>query len=98
MTTVHDVIKKPILSEKSLDSVGNKKYVFEVDVNANKIQIKDAVQKLFDGVKVESVHTVNCKGTFKRQGKGSGYTNKYKKAYVQLKADSKGIPFFDSLN
>jgi large subunit ribosomal protein L23 len=96
--TVHDIIRRPIMSEKSLGSVSDKKYVFEVAVNATKIQIRDAVQRMFDGVKVKSVHTVNCKGKFKRQGKSSGYTSDFKKAYVQLDGASKSIAFFDSLN
>lgn len=93
-----DVIKKPILSEKSLSEVNNKKYIFEVDIKATKTQIKAAVEELFDGTKVKSVHTINVLGKFKRQGKSSGYTSDYKKAIVQLTEQSKNIPFFDSLN
>ena len=86
------------MSEKSLVEIENKKYVFEVDLHATKNQIRDAVHQLFDGTKVESVHTVKSKGKFKRQGKSSGYTSVTKKAYVQLKPESNKIPFFDSLN
>lgn len=86
------------MSEKSLGSVETKKYVFEVDKNATKFQIKNAVQEVFEGTKVQSVHTVTCKGKFKRQGRTAGYTSEYKKAYVQLTSTSKNIPFFDSLN
>ena len=68
-----------------------------VKKSANKIQIKQAVEKLF-GVKVESVNTLNCKGKLKRMGRNEGYTPDYKKAVVQLKADSKTIEFFDSLS
>lgn len=96
--TAHDIIIKPLLSEKSLQGVEQKKYVFVVDNRATKIQIADAVEELFDGAKVDYVHTVKCKGKYKKQGRFAGYTSTFKKAYVQLKADSKGIAFFDSLN
>ncbi|MDR3021152.1 MAG: 50S ribosomal protein L23 [Clostridiales bacterium] len=96
--TAHDVIKRPILSEKSLVGVENKKYVFEVDLHSTKLQIRAAVEELFDGAKVESVHTVRVSGKYKRQGKNSGYTSDYKKAIVQLTKKSKSITFFDSLN
>jgi large subunit ribosomal protein L23 len=96
--TAHDIIKRPILSEKSLSAVNEKKYVFEVDIRATKTEIRAAVEQLFDGTKVHSVHTVRVSGKFKRQGKSSGYTSDYKKAIVQLSINSKNIPFFDSLN
>ena len=80
-----------------LHGIADKKYSFIVAKSANKIEIKQAVEKLF-GVKVESVNTVNCKGKLKRMGRTSGYTPDYKKAVVQLKADSKTIEFFDSLS
>jgi len=96
--TAHDIIIRPLLSEKSLQGVEQKKYVFVVDNRATKIQIASAVEELFDGAKVAFVHTIRCKGKYKRQGRYAGYTSSFKKAYVQLKADSKSIAFFDSLN
>ncbi len=92
-----DIILRPILTEKSYADIANKKYVFEVAKKANKTQIKFAVEELF-GVKVDKVNTINCKGKLKRMGRNEGYTPAYKKAIVQLKADSKGIEFFDSLS
>ena len=93
----HDIIIRPIISEKSLADVQSKKYVFEVAKNANKTQIKQAVEEVFK-VKVESVHVSNVYGKIKRQGKHEGLTGSYKKAIVQLTADSKTIEFFDSLS
>lgn len=92
-----DIILKPVLTEKGYDGIADKKYTFIVKKSANKVQIKLAVEKLF-GVNVESVNTVNCKGKLKRVGRNEGYTPDYKKAIVQLKADSKTIEFFNSLS
>lgn len=92
-----DVIIKPHLSEKTYAEIANKKYCFQVQKTANKIEIKDAVEKLF-GVKVARVNTVNLEGKYKRQGKYEGYTSDFKKAYVQLTKDSKPIEFFESLS
>lgn len=92
-----DIIIKPLLTEKGYDGIADKKYTFIVAKSANKTQIKLAVEKLF-GVQVASVNTVNCKGKLKRMGRNEGYTPDYKKAVVQLKADSKSIEFFDSLS
>ena len=92
-----DIILKPLLTEKGYDGIADKKYTCIVKKSANKTQIKAAVEKLFD-VKVESVNTVNCKGKKKRMGRNEGYTPDYKKAIVQLKADSKAIEFFNSLS
>ncbi len=92
-----DIIIKPLLTEKGYDGIADKKYTFIVAKSANKSQIKDAVEKLFK-VDVKSVNTVNCKGKLKRMGRNEGYTPDYKKAVVQLKADSKTIEFFDSLS
>ena len=91
-----DIILKPVLSEKAYDGIATKKYTFFVKKSANKTEIKLAVEKLF-GVKVESVNTVNCKGKLKRMGRNEGYRPDRKKAIVQLKEDSKGIEFFESL-
>lgn len=92
-----DIIIRPLLTEKGYDGIADKKYTFIVAKSANKTQIKLAVEKLF-GVQVESVNTANCKGKLKRMGRNQGYTPDYKKAVVQLKADSKTIEFFDSLS
>ena len=92
-----DIIIKPLLTEKGYDGIVDKKYTFIVAKSANKTAIKLAVEKLF-GVQVASVNTVNCKGKLKRMGRNEGYTPDYKKAIVQLKADSKTIEFFDSLS
>ncbi len=95
--TNHDIIRRPILSEKSYQDIANKKYTFEVAKEANKTQIKKAVEEIFK-VKVESVNISNVYGKIKRQGKHEGLTGSYKKAIVQLTADSKTIEFFDSLS
>ena len=92
-----DIIIKPLLTEKGYDGIADKKYSFVVAKSANKTEIKLAVEKLF-GVQVESVNTVNCKGKLKRMGRNAGFTPDYKKAIVQLKADSKAIEFFASLS
>jgi len=92
----YDIIKKPLLSEKSYSAIQAKRYVFIVDPRATKTQIKSAVEEIFK-VKVDKVNTANIKGKLKRQGKHQGYTPAYKKAYVQLKAGEKPIEFFESL-
>lgn len=90
-----DIIKRPVITESSADIMADKKYTFEVDVRANKTQIKDAVEEIFD-VKVDKVNVMNYKGKFKRMGKHAGYTNKRRKAIVKLTADSKEIEFFEA--
>lgn len=97
MKSVYDIIKKPVLTEKSYDQFASKTYTFEVEKTANKIEIKKAVEEIF-GVEVESVHTINSDGKMRRQGKSSGRTPSSKKAYVKLKENSKGIEFFDSIS
>ena len=92
----YDINKKPLLSEKSYDGIPSKKYVFVVDDRADKLQIKAAVEQIFD-VKVDKVNVVNVRGKYKRQGRTEGYTSKFKKAYVKLTNDSKAIEFFESL-
>lgn len=92
----YDIIKKPLLTEKSYDGIPSKKYVFVVDQRADKTQIKNAVEQIF-GVKVAKVNVVNVAGKYKRQGRTEGYTSSFKKAYVMLAEDSKTIEFFDSL-
>ena len=92
-----DIIISPILTEKSYQDIANKKYVFRVAKTANKTEIKNAVESIFE-VSVESVHTINCRGKKKRMGRYEGFTPAYKKAIVQLKQDSKAIAFFESLS
>ena len=91
-----DVILKPVLTEKGYDGIADKRYTFYVKNTANKIEIRNAVEKLF-GVKVAKVNTINCKGRLKRMGRNEGYTPDRKKAVVILKEDSKPIEFFNSL-
>lgn len=93
----HDIIIRPVLSEKSYQDIANKKYTFEVAKSANKTQIKKAIEEIFK-VKVESVNITNVYGKIKRQGRHEGLTGSYKKAIVQLTSDSKSIEFFDSLS
>lgn len=93
----YDVILKPVLTEKSMADTAEKKYTFLVHPEANKIQIREAVEKMFDGVKVESVHTMNMDGKNKRRGMVTGKTAKTKKAIVKLTADSKEIELYAGL-
>ena len=99
MKNAHDVILRPVLTEKAYDGIVDKKYVFEVAIGANKTEIKLALEEIFkeDGVKVEKVNTMRTLGKIKRQGKYSGRTPEIKKAYVTLKKDSKPIPFFEGM-
>lgn len=96
MKNPHDILIKPVLTEKSYDYLPSKVYTFIVDKRANKTEIRQAVEAVF-GVKVDSVHTVNKLGKIKRQGATQGRRASTKKAYVKLKKDSKGIEFFDSM-
>ena len=93
----HDIIIRPVLTEKSNDGVNAKRYVFMVDPRSDKTQIKAAVEQAFD-VKVESVNVINVRGKYKRQGRTGGYTSKGQKAYVTLDPSSKAIPFFETLS
>ena len=88
-----DVIKRPIITEASMLATDEKKYTFEVDVHANKIQVRQAVEEIF-GVKVEKVNILNVRAKFKRVGRYAGYTNKRRKAIVKLTKDSKDIQIF----
>ena len=93
----YDVILKPIVTEKSMNAMGEKKYTFMVHPEANKSQIKEAVEKLFEGTKVKSVNTMNMDGKNKRRGMVVGKTAKSKKAIVALTEDSKDIEIFEGL-
>ncbi|EGL82013.1 Ribosomal protein L25/L23 [Caldalkalibacillus thermarum TA2.A1] len=94
MKDPRDIIKRPIITERSTDLMEQKKYVFEVDVKANKTEIKKAVEQIFD-VKVVKVNTINMKKKPKRFGRFSGFTPRRKKAIVQLSEDSKPLEFFE---
>ena len=93
----YDVILKPVITEKSMAGMGDKKYTFLVHTQANKSQIKEAVEKMFEGTKVARVNTMNLDGRKKRRGMVYGKTSKTKKAIVQLTEDSKDIEIFSGL-
>ena len=93
----YDIILKPIQTEKALQDIADKRYAFYVHPEANKFQIKTAVERMFDGTKVARVNTVNCRPKKKRRGMVYGQTAKRKKAYVTLTADSKEINLFTGL-
>ena len=93
----YDIIKRPVITEQSMENVADKKYVFMVDINANKTEIKAAVEEIF-GVKVAKVNTVRMQGKLKRTGSyPAGRRAAYKKAIVTLTADSKTIEFFEGM-
>ena len=96
MKNPHDIIIEPVLTEKSYDAMQEKKYTFIVDKNANKTEIKKAVEAIF-GVKVEKVNTVRMQGKKKRLGVHVGRRPSFKKAYVSLTEDSKEIEFFEGM-
>lgn len=89
----HDIIIRPIITEKSMQLAEDKKYTFVVVKTANKIQIRKAIEEIF-GVEVEKVHTMNYRGKMKRMGRNVGRTASFKKAIVKLKDSSKTIEFF----
>ncbi len=95
----YDVIRKPVVTEKSMDMMADKKYTFLVHPDATKTQIKEAVEKMFSGTKVKEVNTMNCDGKKKRT-RGAytyGRTSKSKKAVVTLTEDSADIELFEGL-
>ncbi|ASA97300.1 MULTISPECIES: 50S ribosomal protein L23 [Anoxybacillus] len=94
MKDPRDIIKRPVITERSTELMGEKKYTFEVDVKANKTEVKDAIEAIF-GVKVAKVNIMNYKGKFKRVGRYSGLTNRRRKAIVTLTPDSKEIELFE---
>ncbi len=93
----HDIIIRPVLTEKSYDGIPNKTYTFEVAKKANKVEIKKAIEAIFN-VKVDKVNTRTVGGKLRRQGRNSGYQPDWKKATVKLTENSKSIEFFDSLS
>ena len=93
----YDVILKPVVTEKSMNAMTEKKYTFLVHTDATKNQIKEAGEKMFEGTKVERVNTMNQDGKNRRRGMVVGKTSKTKKAIVTLTADSKDIEIFEGL-
>ena len=96
MKNPHDIIQKPIVTERSMEDMEMKKYTFKLDKRANKIEIKNAIEEIF-GVKVEKVNTMNMRGKVKRMGRYEGKRPDWKKAIVQLTEDSKEIQFFEGM-
>ncbi|MBO5929303.1 MAG: 50S ribosomal protein L23 [Clostridia bacterium] len=96
MMNARDIIIAPVITEKAVAALPEKKYTFRVDKNANKIEIAKAVEEIFD-VRVAKVNTINMKGHLRRMGRNEGYTSDWKKAIVTLKPDSKTIEFFDGM-
>ena len=96
MRSPHDVILKPIVTEASMDAMAEKKYTFKVDTNANKTEIKNAIEQIF-GVKVAKVNTMNMTGKMKRMGAHLGRRASWKKAIVTLTEDSNTIEFFEGM-
>jgi large subunit ribosomal protein L23 len=96
MKAPQDIIVRPIITEKSMSGILNKRYTFQVARDANKIEIGQAVEQLFN-VKVAKVNTMNCKGRAKKVGQHLGYKPDWKKAIVTLKESSKTIEFFDGM-
>ena len=93
----YDVILKPVVTEKSMELMADKKYTFIVHTDVTKSQVKEAVEKMFNGTKVKSVNTMNLEGKTKRRGTTFGKTARKKKAIVQLTEDSADIEIFEGL-
>lgn len=93
----YDVILKPVITEKTMELMADKKYTFLVHTEATKSQVKEAVEKMFTGTKVKTVNTMNLDGKTKRRGNTFGKTAKTKKAIVQLTEDSADIEIFEGL-
>ena len=96
MKNPRDIIKRPIITERTTDMMADNKYVFDVDVRTNKTEVKKAIEEIF-GVKVATVNTINVKKRAKRYGKYTGFTARRKKAIVKLTADSKPLEFFEGV-
>lgn len=95
MKSIYDILRRPVITEKSMNAMGNRKYSFIVDTHANKFEIREAVEKIF-GVKVESVCTLRMLGKEKRVGVHTGRRPDWKKAIVTLTPDSKSIELFQA--
>lgn len=96
MKNPRDIIKRPVITERTTDMMASKRYVFEVDLRANKTEIKQAIESIFK-VKVTGVNTLRMPAKPKRYGRHSGYTSEWKKAIVQLSPESKELEFFESV-
>jgi large subunit ribosomal protein L23 len=96
MKLAYDIILKPVISERSMDEAQNKKYTFKVATDANKSEVKRALEEIF-GIEIEKVNTMNVRGKKKRMGKNVGRTAASKKAIVTLTPKSKEIEFFQGL-
>ncbi|WP_066502450.1 50S ribosomal protein L23 [Abyssisolibacter fermentans] len=96
MKSPYDIIRKPIVSEQSMDEMADRKYTFVVDKRANKSEIKKAIEQIFD-VSVEKVNTMNMNGKLKRMGRNIGRRPSWKKAIIKLTDDSKTIEFFEGM-
>ena len=97
MKSPYDIVKRPIITEKSMELIEENKYTFEVDKNANKAEIKHAIETIFEGVKVKKVRTLNFTGKKVRTRYGYGKRSDWKKAIVELTEDSQAIEYFDGL-
>ncbi len=97
MKAPQEIILRPVITEASMTAIAERKYTFKVAKTANKIEIAEAVEKLFPGTKVAKVNTMHVRGRQKTMGRFRGYTASSKKAIVTLTADSKGIEFFESM-
>ncbi len=95
MKNPRDIIKRPVITERTSDFMAAKRYVFEVDLRANKTEIKNAIEQIFN-VKVTGVNTMRVAGKPKRYGKYNGYRPDWKKAIVQLSDESKELEFFET--
>ena len=93
----YDVIMKPVITERTMEEMAIKRYTFYVHPEANKVQIREAVEKMFEGAKVDFVNTMNLKGKVKRRGRVLGRTPSKKKAIVQLKEESSEIELFQGM-
>ena len=96
MKTAYDIIIKPVITEQSMEATEEKKYVFQVAIDANKIEIKKAIEEIF-GVQVQKVNTIRMEGKEKRNGRFVGRRANWKKAMVKLTAESKTIEFFEGM-
>ena len=96
MKDPRDIIKRPVITERTAEYMADLKYVFEVDIRANKTEIKQAVEAIFK-VKVKNVNTLRVPPKPRRYGRHAGYTSEWKKAFVTLTAESKPLEFFESV-
>ncbi|WDM21528.1 50S ribosomal protein L23 [Paenibacillus polymyxa] len=96
MKDPRDIIKRPVITERTASMMNDLKYVFEVDIRSNKVEVKKAIEAIFN-VKVSNVNTLRVPAKPKRYGRHSGYTSEWKKAFVTLSKDSKPLEFFETV-